>query len=102
MQPKNPECYILKAWLQWSEAKNCYNRGIPYEEKLNQAIETYRKGQKNNPTDWKIYFEEGIMWEAFGEKEKALNSYYISSKYSRPPYNKIYKIKSEKFKIEVK
>ena len=102
MQPKNPESYILKGWLQWSEARSLCNEGLSYEVKLNEAVETYRKGQKNNPTSWKIYFEEGIMWEAFGEKEKALKSYYLSSKYSFPPYNKIYEIKKQKFKLDEK
>ncbi|MCM8810873.1 MAG: hypothetical protein NC917_04410, partial [Candidatus Omnitrophica bacterium] len=102
IKPKDPESYILKAWLQWSQAKYLVEKNLPYDEKLKQAIETYRKGEKNNPTNWKIYFEEGIMWEAFGDKEKALRAYYISSKYSGPPYNKIYEIKYKKFNVEVK
>ncbi|MCM8766723.1 MAG: hypothetical protein NC901_01500 [Candidatus Omnitrophica bacterium] len=102
IKPKDPESYILKAWLQWSQAKYLIEKNLPYDEKLKQAIETYRKGEKNNPTNWKIYFEEGIMWEAFGDKEKALRAYYISSKYSGPPYNKIYEIKYKKFNVEVK
>ncbi|MCS7180110.1 MAG: hypothetical protein NZ891_01995, partial [bacterium] len=51
--PKNEEGYILKAWLRWSQAKNFYNNGLPYKEKLNQAVETYKKGQKNNPNNWR-------------------------------------------------
>lgn len=100
-QPQNVECYVLKAWLQWSQAKYLYSQGLPYEEKLNQAVKTYKKGEKNNPQNWWIYYEEGMMWEAFGEKEKALKAYYISSKYSLTPYNKIYKIKKEKFKMKI-
>ncbi len=41
------------------------------------------------------------MWEAFGEKEKAVKMYYLSSKYSGPPYNRIYEIKSKKYNIKV-
>ncbi|MCM8805068.1 MAG: hypothetical protein NC833_07440 [Candidatus Omnitrophica bacterium] len=100
IQPKDPESYILKAWLQWSEAKFLYSQKLPYKEKLNQAVKTYREGQKNNPTNWQIYFEEGMMWEAFGEKDMAIKLYFISSKYSLPPYNKIYEIKSKKFNIK--
>jgi ATP/maltotriose-dependent transcriptional regulator MalT len=100
IQPKNSESYILKAWLQWSEAKILCINGQPYKEKLEDALKTFKEGQKENPKYWRLYFEEGIMWEAFDEKQKALKAYYISSKYAPSPYNKIYKIKSEKFKIQ--
>lgn len=96
MQPKNSEVYILKAWIQWSDALFLYKKGLPYKEKLEQAIETYEKGKKYNPTNWQIYFEEGMMWEAFGEKEKALQLYKISSYYAKPPYNRIYELKKLK------
>ncbi len=101
IQPKNTESYILKAWLQWSEAKILYLNGLPYKERLTDALKTFRKGQKENPKYWRLYFEEGIMWEAFDEKENALKAYYISSKYAPSPYNKIYEIKSEKFHIKI-
>lgn len=100
IQPKNSESYILKAWLLWSEAKFLSDRGLPYKEKLDMAVKTYKEGERKNPENWRIYYEEGIMWEAFGEKEKAIKAYYTSSKYSLPPYNRIYELKSKKFKIK--
>lgn len=102
LNPKDPQPYILKAWLCWSEARVLCLEGRGYKDKLNQAIRTYREGQKHNPENWQLYFEEGIMWESFGEREKSLNAYYKASLYSPSPYNRIYKIKSEKFKVKIK
>lgn len=84
LQPHNPEGYIIKAWLEWSTAKSAHLSGLPYKQKLNQAIKTYKKGQKNNPNNWQIFYEEGIMWSAFGEEEEALKLYYISSNLGAP------------------
>jgi len=100
LQPKNPHPYILKGWLEWSEAKYLQSVGCPYEEKLKEAEKTYRIGQKRIPENWQLYFEEGIMWEAFKEKEKSLKAYYSASKYAKPPYNKIYYYKKRKFEKE--
>ncbi|MCM8818996.1 MAG: hypothetical protein NC915_05940 [Candidatus Omnitrophica bacterium] len=84
IQPHNSEGYIIKAWLEWSIAKSELSNGLPYKKNLSKAIKTYKKGQKNNPDDWRLYYEEGIMWDAFGEKEKALKLYYISSDMGAP------------------
>jgi len=96
VEPKNPESYILKGWLQWSHAKNLCSSYLPYENKLNCAVQTYKKGQKNVPFDWQLYFEEGIMWESFGENKKAVKACYKASKLARRPYSKIYYYKSKK------
>jgi len=95
IQPKNSESYIIKAWLQWSIAKSLQNEGLPYEKILNQAVETYKKGQKNSPKNWKIYYEEGMMWEAFGKEEEAKKLYSISFKLGCPRKNKAVKVNIE-------
>jgi len=103
IEPKNPEPYILKGWLEWSQAKNLCSSHLPYKNKLNCAVQTYRKGQKNVPSNWQLYFEEGIMWEAFGENKKAVKAYYKASKLAKKPYSKIYFYKSKKYiKVEEK
>ena len=102
IEPENPQSYILKGWLEWSEARNLQIAGLPYEEQLKKAVKTYRKGELKNPENWQLYFEEGIMWESFDEKEKSLKAYYKASKYAKPPYSRIYYYKSKKFKMKVK
>jgi len=101
VEPKNPEAYVLKGWLQWSQAKNLCSFNLPYKDKLNCALQTYRKGQKNVPSDWQLYFEEGIMWEAFGENKKAVEAYYKVSNLAKKPYSKIYFYKSKKYNVKV-
>jgi len=71
-------------------------------KQLKKAVKTYRKGELKNPENWQLYFEEGIMWESFDEKEKSLKAYYKASKYAKPPYSRIYYYKSKKFKMKVK
>lgn len=100
LQPKNPSPYILKGWLEWSEAKYLQSIGYPYEELLKKAEKTYKIGEKRIPENWQLYFEEGIMWEAFGRKEESLKAYYLASKYAKPPYNRIYYYKKKEFEKE--
>lgn len=102
INPKDPQPYILKGWLLWSEAKVLHSYNLPYQEKLKCAVETYRKGQEKVPSNWQLYFEEGVMWEAFGENEKAVRAYYYASKLAKGPYSRIYQYKSEKYNIKIK
>jgi len=37
IEPENPQSYILKGWLEWSEARNLQMAGLPYEEQLKKA-----------------------------------------------------------------
>jgi len=95
IQPKNSEAYILKAWLEWSEALLRKKDGSPYEEKLTTALMTLRRGQKYNPKNWQLYFEEGMMWEAFGEEDKSLDAYYQVSIVGPLPYSRMYSSKKK-------
>ncbi len=90
LEPSNPEPYIFKGWLEWSEAYLSKKGGHPYERKLARAHGTLKNGQRHSPKAWRIYFEEGLMWEAFGEDEKCLQAYYQASRYSQAPYSNIY------------
>lgn len=101
VEPENPKPYILKGWLQWSQARNLYSAHLPYKEKLQSAVKTYRKGNKYAPSDWQLYFEEGIMWESFNENEKAVRAYYNVSQLAGEPYCRIYQYKSKKYNIKI-
>ena len=85
--PNQPQPYTLKAWLTWSEAIYLKNNGLSYKEKLDEAEKIFHKGQKRNPFSWQLYFEEAIMWRAFGEREKSLIAY--SQAYNIMLLNKI-------------
>ena len=95
IQPKNSEAYILKSWLEWSEALVRKREGLPYKEKLATALMTLKKGQKYNPKNWQLYFEEGMMWETFGEEDKSLDAYYQVSIVGPLPYSRMYSSKKK-------
>jgi len=78
MPHETAECHILKAWLEWSEAKNRSMEGRSYDRPFQQAAKTYAAGRKDHPDSWQIIYEEGMMWDAFKEKEKARECYRLS------------------------
>jgi hypothetical protein len=91
--PHDDEAYLVKGWLEWSEARDLRRKGLPFGDKLAAAARTLDRGQIYNPRGWRLYFEEGLMWEAFGDNGKSMDAYYQASLYSAPPYNRIYVLK---------
>ncbi|MGB9678196.1 MAG: tetratricopeptide repeat protein [Candidatus Ratteibacteria bacterium] len=84
-KPEEVNAYVLKAWLEWSQAITKND-----DKKLNSAIKTLRLGQWYNPFNFQLYLEEGIMWNAFGNDQEALNAFkkvYITGTI---PYVRIY------------
>lgn len=91
--PHEDEAYLVKGWLEWSEARNLRKKGLPFGKKLAAACKTLDRGQIYNPRGWRLYFEEGLMWEAFGDSGKSMDAYYQAALNSAPPYNRIYVLK---------
>ncbi|MEO0299943.1 MAG: hypothetical protein ABIM58_04095 [candidate division WOR-3 bacterium] len=91
LKPEEVDAYILKAWLEWSQAIAKKD-----EKKLNSAIKTLKLGQWYNPFNFKLYLEEGIMWNAFGNDEEALRAFKIVYVIGTIPYVRLYphKLKS--------
>ncbi len=85
LKPYETDAYVLKAWLEWSQAisKNS-------EKKLNSALKTLRQGQWYNPLDFKLYLEEGVMWNALGNEEEALKAFKILYVVGTIPYVRMY------------
>jgi tetratricopeptide (TPR) repeat protein len=96
-KPDEVDAYILKAWFEWSQAISKND-----ERKLNLALGTLRKGQWYNPLDFKLYLEEGIMWNAFGNDEEALRAFKVVYTIGPLPYVRMYPHKLKKMgrKIE--
>ncbi|MCM8804146.1 MAG: hypothetical protein NC833_02695 [Candidatus Omnitrophica bacterium] len=84
-QPEEVDAYILKAWLEWSQAISKND-----ENKLNSAIKTLQIGKWHNPLNFRLYLEEGIMWNAFGNNEEALKSFKVVYVIGTIPYVRIY------------
>jgi len=96
-KPEEVDAYILKAWLEWSEAISKNDK-----RKLNSAVKTLRIGQWYNPFNFKLYLEEGIMWNAFGNDEEALRAFKVVYVIGTIPYVRIYphKLKNMGRKVE--
>jgi len=84
-KPDEVNAIVLKAWLEWSQAISKKD-----DKKLNSALRTLRFGQWYNPLDFKLYLEEGLMWNAFGNDEEALRSFKIVYIVGTIPYVRIY------------
>ena len=89
------EPHVLKAWLEWSEAKGLAMERKPYMRKLRAAVKTYRAGREHHPHDWRICYEEGMMWESFGDEEKSREAYRRSRErgYPYPEHMKTAKVR---------
>ncbi|MCM8818444.1 MAG: hypothetical protein NC915_03075 [Candidatus Omnitrophica bacterium] len=85
INPSEIDAYVLKAWLEWSQA-------ISKKEtkKISSALRTLRIGQWNNPLEYKLYLEEGIMWNALGNDEEALRAFKIVYIIGTVPYARLY------------
>ncbi|MCM8786203.1 MAG: hypothetical protein NC827_01120 [Candidatus Omnitrophica bacterium] len=83
--PNQVDAYVLKAWLEWSQAISKNDN-----KKLNSAIKTLRIGQWYNPFSFQLYLEEGIMWNAFGNDEEALRAYKKVYVVGTIPYVRMY------------
>lgn len=84
-KPEETIAYVLKAWLEWSQAKSKNDC-----KKLNSAIKTLRLGQWYNPFNFYLYLEEGIMWNAFGNDEAALEAFKKVYICGTIPYVRLY------------
>ncbi|MCS7179998.1 MAG: hypothetical protein NZ891_01425 [bacterium] len=84
-KPDQVDAYVLKAWLEWSQA---ISKRDP--KKLNSAIRTLRLGQWHNPFGFQLYVEEGIMWNAFGNDEAALEAFKKVYVVGNIPYVRLY------------
>ncbi|HOK57334.1 MAG TPA: hypothetical protein PKV21_06295 [bacterium] len=84
-KPEEVDAYVLKAWLEWSQALSKNDN-----KKLNSAIKTLKLGQWYNPFDIRLYMEEGIMWNAFGNDEAALNAFKKIYVIGTIPYVRMY------------
>lgn len=84
-QPEQVDAYVLKAWLEWSQAISKNNN-----KKLNSAIKTLKLGQWYNPFSFQLYIEEGIMWNAFGNDEEALKAFKKVYVVGTIPYVRMY------------
>lgn len=85
LNPSEVDAFILKAWLEWSQAISNSD-----EKKLNSAIKTLKTGQWYNPLSFKLYLEEGVMWNAFGNNEEALKAFKLVYITGTIPYVRIY------------
>ncbi|MCM8766563.1 MAG: hypothetical protein NC901_00655 [Candidatus Omnitrophica bacterium] len=83
--PKQVDAYVLKAWLEWSQAISKSDN-----KKLNSAIKTLKTGQWHNPFSFQLYLEEGIMWNAFGNDEEALKAFKKVYVVGTIPYVRMY------------
>jgi tetratricopeptide (TPR) repeat protein len=83
--PSQVDAFILKAWLEWSQAISKND-----SKKLNSAVKTLKIGQWYHPFNFKLYLEEGIMWNAFGNDEEALNAFKKVYVFGTIPYVRIY------------
>ncbi|MFN4227140.1 MAG: tetratricopeptide repeat protein [Candidatus Ratteibacteria bacterium] len=85
LNPNLVDAYVLKAWLEWSQAISKNDN-----KKLNSAIKTLRIGQWHNPFGFQLYLEEGIMWNAFGNDEEALKAFKKVYVIGTIPYVRMY------------
>jgi len=99
LRPKDEQAYLLKGWLQWSQAYTLKKRNQPFAEDLKTASATLKQGQVRNPSSWRLYYEEGIMWEAFKENEKSLKAYYQMCLRCGAPYNRMYYWKKARLQV---
>lgn len=90
-KPDEVQAYVLKAWLEWSQAISKRN-----VKKLNSAVKTLKVGQWHNPFSFQLYLEEGIMWNAFGNDEEALNAFKKVYIVGTIPFVRIYPHKLRK------
>ncbi|HOJ40308.1 MAG TPA: hypothetical protein PKX93_11605 [bacterium] len=100
LRPSDEEAYLLKGWLQWSQAYELMQKGRPYHQKLEMASCTLKDGQDKNPSSWRLFYEEGIMWEAFHEQTRSLEAYYQMSLRCGPPYSRMYSWKKARLSLK--